>query len=302
MPSVDHIWPVGTGERQGRDRILPGVLASPAGSTAVELRRPTSVEAALADLADLGPDGAPLAGATWIMRGALPRRAYVSLGALPELRGATVTADALVLGALTTHRELAGLHGAPEGLRQAAGRSAFPAVRAVATLGGNLATAGFPEADLVPALLAADATVTLAGAPDMPIAAYLAARPAGAIVTGVRVPLAAGRRSAYERLTVRGAGEYAVASVALSVDVEDGIVIAARVAVGAVEDVACLCQAAADALAGSALEADAAEAAGRAAAEELTGRDGHDAPGWYRTAVLPGMLRRAAAAIAEQAA
>jgi aerobic carbon-monoxide dehydrogenase medium subunit len=270
------------------------VLAAPA----IELRRPATVQDALADLDDLGPDGAPLAGATWIMRGALPRRAYVALGGLTELRGARADAEVLTIGALATHRDLARLQDAPRVLRQAAGRSAFPAVRAVATLGGNLATAGFPEADLVPALLAADATVALAGARDMPVGDYLAARPAGALVLGVRIPLVAGRRSGYERLTVRGAGEYPVASVAVSVDLADGVVRAARVAVGAVGDVARLSEAAARVLVGSTLEEDAAQAAGRAAAAELTGRDGHDAPGWYRTAVLPGLLRRALAGIA----
>jgi aerobic carbon-monoxide dehydrogenase medium subunit len=65
-----------------------------------------------------------------------------------------------------------------------------------------------------------------------------------------------------------------------------------------VEDVARPSEAAALVLVGSALEEDAAHAAGLAAAAELTGRDGPDAPGWYRTAVLPGLLRRAVAGLA----
>jgi carbon-monoxide dehydrogenase medium subunit len=73
----------------------------------------------------------------------------------------------------------------------------------------------------------------------------------------------------------------------------DGVVGSARVAVGSVEERARLCEAAAAALAGGVLDHDSAVEAGRAAADECTGRDGVDAPGWYREAVLPTLVRRA---------
>lgn len=278
-----------------------------------EVRRPASLADAVRELAELGADGAPLAGGTWVMRaplhGAPVAPVYVALDGLAELRGVRVTDDAVEIGATVTHDELAALDGPPAlaGLIEAARHSAFPAVRSVATVGGNIAADGFPEADLVPALLAADAQVVLAGVDGErteELATYLASRrerPAGELIVRVVVPAPAGRRSAFERLTVRGGGEYAIASVALSLDLDgdprNGTVSAARVAVGGVEEVARLSPAAAAALVGNPLDDGTAERAGQAAADECTAREGLDAPGWYRLAVLPALARRAAAAL-----
>jgi carbon-monoxide dehydrogenase medium subunit len=214
-----------------------------------------------------------------------------------------------VIGALTTHRDLAerlAADGPLAALARAAATSAFPAVRNVATVGGNLCAGPFPEADLVPALLALDAEVEVAGPGGRsrrPVQAVLDERPArGELVVAVHVPAPAGRHSGFERLTVRGGGEYALASIALSVDLApDGTVAAARVAVGAVEHRARRCPAAEAALTGRRLDDEAVDAAGHAAAGELESRDGVDAPGWYRLAVLPALARRAAAAITTRA-
>ncbi|MFC5996293.1 FAD binding domain-containing protein [Pseudonocardia hispaniensis] len=275
--------------------------------TTVEVRHASSVEEAVSWLAELGPDAAPLAGGTWVMRagqrGEPLARTYVALGRIPEVRAVTGT-DPVVVGALTTHTALAGLAVPPAlgALRQAAHYSAFPQVRNVATLGGNIGASGFAEADLVPALLALEARLVLAGPggrTTVDLATYLAergARPPGEIMVAAELPAAATRRSGYARLTVRGGGEYAIASVAISVDAApDGTVTDARVAVGSVEPLARRCPAAEAALRGVPLSAVTARAAGAAAAAECTPRSGLDAPGWYRTAVLPSLFERAAA-------
>lgn len=214
-----------------------------------EVSFPESIEEAVDQLAALGRDGAALAGATWVMRAPLRgepfRRRYVALQRLDELlhvrRG-----DSAVLGSLVTHAGLASLDGPLAALGEAARRSAFPAVRNIATLGGNLCADPFPEADLVPALLAGDARVDVAspaGRDSVELEAFLATRtrrPDGELIVGVTVPAPPGRRSAFERLTIRGGGEYAVASVAVALDLDaDGVVSAARVAVGSVEQAAC---------------------------------------------------------------
>jgi aerobic carbon-monoxide dehydrogenase medium subunit len=286
---------------------------APAGPAGCEVRRPASLADAVRSLRELGSDGAPLAGGTWVMRAPLRReplaRVYVALAGVPELRGIEATGDAVSIGANVTHTELARFQGPPAtaALVTAAARSAFPAVRSVATVGGNLAAIGFPEADLVPALLALDARVELAspdgGTSTEDVASYLetrGARPAGELIARVVVPAAAGTRSAFERLTIRGGGEYAVANVAMSVRLDGGVVADARVSVGGVEEQARLCPGAAAALVGSPLDAEAAERAGHAAAQECTGRDGLDAPGWYRLAVLPALMRTAAARLIEE--
>jgi carbon-monoxide dehydrogenase medium subunit len=267
---------------------------------------PSSVDDAVARLVELAGEGAPLAGGTWIMRarsrGETPPTHYVSLAGVPELRGISA-GDPTRIGALTSHSELARLDGGPgplRGLVAAARASAFPSVRNVATVGGNLCSHPFPEADLVPALLAADATVALAGPAgrrSRGVAELLADRgPAAAeLVTHVDVPAPAGRLSGYARLSVLDAGEYPLVSVALSVDVDGaGQIAAARVAVGVVDEIALRMPAAEAVLVGSPLEGLPHRDAADAAAAALPSRDGLDAPGWYRLAVLPSLFARAA--------
>ncbi|MFF0792563.1 FAD binding domain-containing protein [Streptomyces spiralis] len=267
----------------------------------------SSVDEAVRALADLGDRGAALAAGTWVTRSSLRgedlRPRYVSLNGIAELR-AIESGEEVSLGALTTHTDLASreLPAALAGLVGAAGRSAFPQVRNVATLGGNIGATGFAEADLVPALLALDArleTASLRGRATVPLGEYLpkrAQRPADEIVVRALVAAPATRRSAFARLTVRGGGEYAIANVCVCVDLDpDGVVTAARVAIGSVEPVARLSHAAADALVGNRPSAAAGEEAGRLAAADCTPRDGLDAPGWYRREVLPSLVRRACA-------
>jgi carbon-monoxide dehydrogenase medium subunit len=278
-----------------------------------DVHRATSLADAVQTLEQLGGAGAALAGSTWIMRaparGERLAQTYVSLQDVGELAGVQ-PGDAWSIGALTTHAELGALDGGcgPLGaLAEAARRSANRAVRNVATLGGNLCADPFPAADLVPALLAADAEVQVEstrGPRSMPVEGFLAARGAGSsgdVVASISIPAPPRRRSWYERLTVRGSSEYPIAGVAVSVDLENGTIAAARVAVGAVEGVARRVPEAEEALVGWPVGAEAGEIAGRAAAGTLNGRDAPDAPGWYRLEVLPVLARSVLARLAEEA-
>jgi carbon-monoxide dehydrogenase medium subunit len=196
----------------------------------------------------------------------------------------TIEGDALGMGAGATHARIAAaLAGEPRlrGLHDAAARSANPAVRCHATVGGALATAAFPASDLVPALLALDATVgvaSAAGTVDVALEEYLATRGTpGTLVTGVTA--AVPRRSAHARLTLRAAGDYPVA-IASVAEGDDGL----RVAIGSVEAVPRRWRT---------VETGDPVAAAREHAGELTPRDGVEAPGWYRAQVLPTLLARA---------
>jgi carbon-monoxide dehydrogenase medium subunit len=257
------------------------------------VHEPETVVDAVGMLSSLGGQGVVLAGGTWVMRAPLRQEEhapdYVALRRVDELRGIASGDGEVRIGALSTHVELGTLDdgGGPLGaLAEAGRRSAFPAVRNVATLGGNLA-APFPAADLVPPLLAAGAAVEVArpgGTEMLDVAAWLGApRRRDEIVVAVRVPAPAGRRAWFERLTVRSGAEYSIASVAVSVDVDGDVVESAPVRVPAAEAV----------LAGRPLDRASATEAGRTAAEALAGRDELDAPGWYRLAVLPVLIRRA---------
>lgn len=267
------------------------------------LHVPRTLDEALDMLA--GGTLAPLAGGTWVMRTPLREEpwaeGYVAVAALPELRVRDVKAAELRLGAGLTHTETADATSASHDLRalhQAAAHSANPGVRQRATLGGNLSTVRFPAPDLVTALLCLDATVTVAdreGRRDVPVANHLRSRD-GSLVTGVSLPRTTAR-TGHARLPLRRAGDYpaAIVSVALVTGDEDTVV-EARVAIGSVEPVPRRWPEAERLLLGRPADpADAKEAAA-ACAGSVTGRDGVDAPGWYRERVLPTLLARAVAA------
>ena len=109
-----------------------------------QISEPDTVEAAV----DLLADGAVvLAGGTWVMREKARRPHYVSLQRLEGLRAIERAGGDIGIGALATHTDIGAIEsgiGPLGALAEAARRSAFPAVRNVATLGGNLA-APFPE-------------------------------------------------------------------------------------------------------------------------------------------------------------
>ena len=268
-----------------------------------------SLASALDALSECGSAGAVFAGGTWIMRSPIrhePLRAqYVALGRIAELGAVRIGTDVVKIGAMVTHTALAAaLADLPElnVLAAAAGRSANPAIRAMATIGGNLATPDFAAADCVPALLCLDAEIEVTGRDGrerMKLEHFLQIRPTlapGRLVTQIVVPRSE-RKTAHARLPLRKAGDYPVAIVSFSVSVDmAGRVHAARVAVGSVEAVARRWERLEAALIGRPLDAEGAARIATELAEEFVGRDGVDEPAWYRVSVLPSLVRRAAAA------
>lgn len=279
--------------------------------TATRLLHPTSVEEAVGLLEEEPAESRVLAGATWLMRAAkrgeaLPER-LVSTSRIAALRRVE-NGPTLTVGAGVTHAELAArtagerrLHG----LHDAAATSANPAVRSMATVGGNLGAVSFPAADLVPALLAAAAAVIVAGdgAAEQSIDGFLGRRPAPApLITDVRVP-SWFDASAHARLTLRAAGDYPVAivSVALSASA-DRVVEDVRVAVGSLEPTATRWTALEAVLKGTPVDAGAAHAAARDLCANLAARDGVEAPAWYRREVVPNLVRQAMQSVSEDLA
>ncbi|BDA87121.1 molybdopterin dehydrogenase [Aureimonas sp. SA4125] len=266
-----------------------------------------SLPAAVDALDERGEAGAPLAGGTWIMRaplrGAAFKPAYVALSRIAALKTIAVGEARIEIGAGATHAALAkaldGLSGL-EALATAAGKSANPAVRHMATVGGNLAAHDFAAADLVPALLALGAEVEIAGRRGeerMAIETFLHRRTAlgpGRLLTKIVLPRSAAR-SAHARLPLRKAGDYPVAVVSLAVTLDGaGRIAIADIAVGSVEAVARRWTSLEAALAGQALDPDTLARLAETHSADFTGRDGVEAPGWYRVRVLPALVRRAA--------
>lgn len=192
---------------------------------------PTSV-AELVSARAADPDALLLAGGTDLMvavnAGWTAPRSVIGLRRVAGLRGVRVDGDEVVVGAATTYRALL----APEvaalvpALAQAARTVGSPQIRAAGTIGGNIGTAS-PAGDTLPVLVAAGATVELAG-PDGPrslpaaevfVGVKRTALDPGEVVTAVRLPAVAGPQ-AYKKVGVRNAMVIAVASVALVVDLD----------------------------------------------------------------------------------
>lgn len=268
-----------------------------------------SLPAALDALDERGRSGAPFAGGTWIMRSPIRHEPhqphYVAIGRIAELMAIRIDADIVEIGAAVTHAALAtALADLPEFsvLAAAAGGSANPAVRAMATVGGNLATPGFAAADCVPALLCLDAEVEIACRSErmrIGLARFLEIRPTlepGRLLTRIVLPRR-DRRTAHARLPLRKAGDYpaAIVSLALSLDAAARVQ-EARIAVGSVEPVARRWERLEAALVGHRLDPAQAAEASAGLADEFTGRDSVELPAWYRVSVLPSLVRRAATA------
>jgi CO/xanthine dehydrogenase FAD-binding subunit len=112
----------------------------------------------------------PFAGGTDLMvlleAGKLPHRKFVSIWGLPELRGIEVTAERVLVGALTTYTELRRHETIAREfplLCQAAAETGSVATQNRGTLGGNIANAS-PAADAPPALFVYDAELELVSA------------------------------------------------------------------------------------------------------------------------------------------
>ena len=155
-----------------------------------QYHRPLTLDDAIALIAR--PDAVVLAGGTSV--NAAPGRAAqtaVDLQAL-DLAGIDVEGDTVRIGATTRLQNLADSALIPPVLRDLARREAPNTIRAMATVGGTIATAD-PESELLAGLLAFGAGVTLAraGSPtEHPLEDVLGdvSLSNGAIITAVTIP------------------------------------------------------------------------------------------------------------------
>lgn len=211
--------------------------------------RPTRIEDALELLARGGRT--VLAGGTdfYPARVGRPlREALLDLTALRELRGIAEQSAGWRIGATTTWSEVIDARLPPlfDGLRLAAREVGGRQIQNAGTVAGNLCNAS-PAADGVPALLALDASVEIAGLRArrrLPLAEFIVgprrtALAPDELVTAVFVPRT--RHPARSGFLKLGARRYLVISIAMAAAVveHDGEALtAARIAVGACSPVA----------------------------------------------------------------
>jgi CO/xanthine dehydrogenase FAD-binding subunit len=131
------------------------------------MEAPQSLEMALDRIAREPNTWKPFAGGTDLMvlleAGKLPPGKYLSIWKLPELRGIEVTAENVILGAVTTYTHIRRhpiLAAEFPLLCRAAAETGSIATQNRGTLGGNIANAS-PAADSPPALLVYDAELEL---------------------------------------------------------------------------------------------------------------------------------------------
>lgn len=211
--------------------------------------KPANLSKALALL----QEGAPriIAGCTDFFPSLLPgdrAEAILDITAIPDCRGITATSPGWRFGAAVTWTEVvrASLPPAFDALKLAAREVGSIQIQNRGTMAGNICNAS-PAADGVPPLLALDAQVEIASASGTRTV------PLGAFIRGVRkVDLAPGEmvaailvpqipdtaRSAFLKLGNRTHLVISIAMVAAIVDVLDGNVADARVAVGSCSPVA----------------------------------------------------------------
>ena len=236
-------------------------------------------------------------------------RSYVAIGKIGELQRVDVSEREIAIGACVTHSQLvtalAGASGC-QALMTAAGSAANPAIRQIATIGGNLCTAEFAASDLAPALLCLDADVEIEtpdGSERMSISQFLARRTdlvPGTLLKQIIVPCKP-TRSVHVRLPLRKAGDYPVAILSLAALCgPDGMVEDIRIAVGSVETAARRWGTLEALLVGLVLDPQHAFDMAEAECGVFQGRDGIEAPGWYRVKVLPSLVRRAVQALSER--
>ena len=204
-------------------------------------------------------------------------------------RGKATIGAAVTMDQIASRRELAFL--AP-----VAASIGGPAVRAMATVGGNL-FAWYPYGDFAVALLALGAEVTLEGSEGsetLDLAAFLANRNATSARVVTKITFAMPAKGAFRftkavRHKPHGASVIAIAAVLPMVK---GKVTGARVAYGAMAPTAMRAHAAEAAIEGKALDAATIEAAVAVAGEGTAPLSDPQASDWYRASVLPVYLKR----------
>ena len=249
------------------------------------------------------PEGRLIAGATdvglWVTKGLRDLGPVAFIAGIPDLQGVTVTADEIRIGAATTitdlRRAIAPFH--PD-LADMLRRYGSTQVRNAATIGGNIAN-GSPIGDGPPALIALGATLHLrrGGARrSLPLEQFFIDygkqdRQPGEFVEAVSIPRQPDRLKCY-KLSKRFDQDISAVLGAFSITVENGRVIAARLAFGGMAGTPKRAAGAEAALLGAEWSDATIAAACAALRADFTPLSDMRASAGYRMEAAVGMLRR----------
>lgn len=267
---------------------------------------PTTVDEALAALAEHGDDAKILAGGQSLlpvlrMRLNAPE-VVIDLNRIPELRGIRDDGDHLVIGAMTRHDDVlkdpqVGEHAAL--LQKAVTHLADEQIRHRGTFGGALAHAD-PAGDMGAPALALGCEFVIAGrdgvrtvaADDFFVDLFETAIGEDEILTAVRVPKHTGWGAHYEKF-VRVAHQWPIVAVAAAVKVDGGTITEARVGLTNMGSTPLRARAVEDALRGQPATEDAVRAAASRAAEGANPPSDLNGDAEYRSHLATVLTRRA---------
>jgi len=283
---------------------------------AFELLRAENSQQAVELLAANGPAVKALAGGTDLMADYKTDthgiKAIVDISRADDLRGISITDEGLRIGALVTHSEI---------MASPVIRDLFPALvdaahtigavqtRNLGTLGGNLVTC-VPSMDSGPALIALEATVTIAGVggtremslADMFVAPRKTALKFDELLVAITIPTRnVGKPAAFLKFGLRKGQALALVNAAASfwVDEKTNTFRDPTVALGAVAPTVIRSPNAEKYLAGRAISEEAMSEAGRLAAGDARPISDFRASADYRRELVAVLTRRALAAALE---
>lgn len=204
---------------------------------------PSTVEEAVAALAEAGEDAKVLAGGQSLLPVLRVRLAepstVVDLGKVAELRGVRDDGDAIVIGAMTTHYdvqrdELVRTHARL--IAEATDTVADPQIRHRGTFGGAIAHAD-PAGDLLAPVLAMDAELLIAGpngrrsvpASEFFVDFFTTALAQDEVLLGARVTKHTNWGAHYEKFN-RVAQAWSIVAVAATIRADNGTIAEAKVA------------------------------------------------------------------------
>lgn len=268
---------------------------------------PTSVGEAVKLLAEHGDKAAVLAGGTDLV--AALNYYEVKPGALVYIGGLGLDYikeedGKLVIGAGTTGAQLIASDLIAEKfpvLLDAARTHGSPAVRSVATIGGNLGT-GSPAGDLIPPLMVMDAEVLLVSAGGervVPVKDFFTGpqqtvRKPDELIVEIRVPLQAGK-AAFQKLGRRKAQTCALASATARLEMDGKVCKDARIVLGSMAPTPIRCIKAEGMITGKELDEGLIAKCAAEAIAESSPIDDQRATAWYRKQAGKALVAQAVA-------
>ena len=270
-----------------------------------DYHRPSDMDGVIALLKEHGDDARVLAGGHSLIPMMKLRMAEVphliDLQSIESLRGISINGSRVTIGAMVTQHDIINhveLSKVAPIMRETSLQIADPQVRYMGTVGGNVAN-GDPGNDMPGLMQCLDATLHLVGpdgtrevaARDYYEAAYVTAREEDEVLTAISFDAPTGGYS-YEKQK-RKIGDYATAAAAVTIQTEGGKVSSASIAMTNLSDVPVWSEAAADALVGTACDADAIKAAVNAMLDDIDPTEDNRGPVAFKRHVAGIILTRA---------